>query len=394
MVKLHRLPCLRNQGAALSTLAVVLGLMLWFPPAAGGQSPATPPPLFVKALQAQQEGKLPEAVDLYRKLLASQPGLLPARANLAVALAQLGKYNAAIREYRLALRQAPGNPMLELDLALAYFKSAQFSQACQWFELLHKSRPTDARIRTLLAESELKSGKASAAVALLRDEPQGDDLDADWVLAQAYLKTGNVAKGAPLAERVGLARHNARAYQSAAQALFQNGFYPQALKDLNAASRLQRNLPGLEMLRGRIQASANQIEAARATFRAILARRPNDYEALLQLGDLDYNQGHFARAKAYVIRALRLKPNEPRGLYELGRIQVHEGQLQAAVTSLQRAEKEWPIWILPHSELAMLYYRLGKPALGKRERQEIARLQAAGGAHQGISNLSVPAPGQ
>ena len=71
-----------------------------------------------KATQLAREGRLAESTAVCRRVLASHPGLLDARLQLAWNLAQQGALEESRREYREAARRSPPHlSVVALDLA-------------------------------------------------------------------------------------------------------------------------------------------------------------------------------------------------------------------------------------------------------------------------------------
>ena len=68
---------------------------------------------------------LDEAVREFQRVLAIQPGYVPARVNLSAALFKLGRFDAAAAEARAALRIDPRSVDAHVNLALAQKASGQ-----------------------------------------------------------------------------------------------------------------------------------------------------------------------------------------------------------------------------------------------------------------------------
>src|SRR5579863_1741184 len=123
------------------------------------------------AIELQQSGHYPEAIEAYRAFLKSHPEMAAVRSNLGAALAHEGQYTDAIREYTLALKSDPSNPGIRLNLGLAYYKSGDIAGAAREFEAVYVQQtandPLHERVALLLAECELREGKNERVVSLL-----------------------------------------------------------------------------------------------------------------------------------------------------------------------------------------------------------------------------------
>jgi hypothetical protein len=100
--------------------------------------------LFTQALQADptnyiayhhlgmalaNEGKIDQAIDMYRKTLAVAPQYPSAYNNLAIIYAERGSYDEAVSLFKEAVRLAPNNISFCRNLALAYQKQGKISEA-------------------------------------------------------------------------------------------------------------------------------------------------------------------------------------------------------------------------------------------------------------------------
>ncbi len=80
---------------------------------------------FVEGEQLQRAGRLPEAVDQFRKLINDYPDDAPAHVKLGMALDQLGDYAAAETVLREAVRLAPDESQGFYFLSVALFSQAE-----------------------------------------------------------------------------------------------------------------------------------------------------------------------------------------------------------------------------------------------------------------------------
>jgi tetratricopeptide (TPR) repeat protein len=90
-------------------MRLLLGGMVVFACVVVHAQAPSPQQLFQEAVAAQQRGDDALAVEKYRELLALQPDLPAALANLGAALSHMGRYDEAIAEYDAALEKRPGD---------------------------------------------------------------------------------------------------------------------------------------------------------------------------------------------------------------------------------------------------------------------------------------------
>ena len=334
--------------------------------------------LFRTAVTAQQRGDFAAAINEYQELLRANPNLVDARANLAASLVHLGQFDEAVTEYRTALKQDPTNKDIRLNLALAFYKKGDLSEAANELQGLLKTEPGNTRIATLLADCYSRTGDDTRAIALLKplqaDHPH--DLDLDYVLGSALIRAGKIDDGVPQLERVGKEGNSADAYFLAGSALFKQDEKSRALENLQAAARLNPNLPGLATLLGIAKEGSGDAQGAELELRKAVQLNPNDFDATVHLGGVLYSQRKLDEARVYIEKALALKSDSLFALYEMALLESATGQDEAAVTALERVERGEPDWLDPHVRLAALYYKVKRPVDGLRERQIVDKLTA------------------
>jgi tetratricopeptide (TPR) repeat protein len=183
-------------------------------------------------------------------------------------------------------------------------------------------------------------------------------------------------KGAALLEKVGKQGNSADAFLLAGSALLKADEKARALEDLQAAQRLNPDLPGLLTQLGIAEEGNGDNARAEQDLRKALAANPKDFEAAIHLGGILYTRRDLAQARVYIQRALQLQPASTFATYELALLESAEGQVGAAVADLEKVVRADPHWLEAHVQLAALYYKLRRPADGLRERQIVERLTA------------------
>jgi tetratricopeptide (TPR) repeat protein len=97
---------------------------------------------------AYDRGEVSRAISLYQQVI-TLPDSVPARTNLAVALAHDGRYQEAIVQYQEALKRDPQNSMVRLNLALAWYKQAESEKASAELESLQNELIKDGKPREM-----------------------------------------------------------------------------------------------------------------------------------------------------------------------------------------------------------------------------------------------------
>jgi tetratricopeptide (TPR) repeat protein len=361
--------------------ALLLFLMLcpWLVPA---QQSVSDNALLQSGLRAQQGGDNAVAIRDYTEVLKRHPEVSPEtaelRANLAVVLVHEGRFDDAIGQYRQALQSMPDNAAIRKNLALAYFKKSDFKDARNEFEIARKADPESVQLAILLGDCELRLGQAADAVAMLTPLEAGNaaNTDFEYVLGTALIGDGKRLDGVTRVEKVAQATSGADAYLLAGSTLIDLQQYARARTDLEAALRLNPDLPRVSILTGMADDMDGDADAAEPLLRAGLRRTPDDFNGNLYLGAILYKQRSMAEAKTYLDKAVQLQPTNPTAGYEMAMWDSTSGKYAEAAKILEALVQSSPDWLQPHVELANVYYRLHRTADGARERAIVAKLNA------------------
>lgn len=337
-----------------------------------------PERIFNSAMQAQQSGNYQTAIQDYEKLLKLRPEMVEVRANLGAALAHEGQYDEAIAQYRLALAAGPDNGAIRMDMGLAYYKKGDLQDASLEFEEVRKTQPANPQLAILLGDCDVRLGHAADAAAMLAplEADNASNLDFEYVLGTALIQSGKRREGVDRLEKVGEGNHSADAYLLAGSTLIDLNEFARARTDLEAALRLNPNLPHVYTMAGMARDLDGDAASAEPLLREALQRDPNDFNANLYLGSILYKRRDMDEAKAYLDHALQLQPSNPTARYEVAMWESLSGHYEDAARDLEALEKANPDWLDPHIELATVYYRLHRPADGAKERAIVDKLKA------------------
>src|ERR1051326_3024020 len=99
--------------------------------------------VFREAEDALREGKYQRAETGFRKVLESQPKLVPALCDLGVVCLRTHRAGEAIRYFDSAHELAPRLTGVNLDLGLAYYQENNFQKAIPEFETVLRATPNN-----------------------------------------------------------------------------------------------------------------------------------------------------------------------------------------------------------------------------------------------------------
>lgn len=345
-------------------------------------------PRLARAVQLHQAGELEAAIREYQAFLAVRPERIEARSNLGAALARLGRYAEAVEQYQRALTLDSANQAIRLNLALAFYKMARVGAAAKELEQLAAAQRDNPKITLLLGDCYLQLGDYAKVITLLTPhEPQhrsdsAEDRALAYLLGTALIRQERVTEGQVLIERILRAGESAESHMMMGMTHLIIGESAQAVKEFEAAIKLNAKLPMLHTAYGKALALLGNTDHASAAYQQELAANPNDFEANLQRGVLLKQDQKPDEALPYFERALLVRPGEPNARFYIQTIRIMQGKLTEALPELEKLTQEVPDFLEAHVQLASVYYRLKRKADGDREQAIIAKLNAERQAKQ------------
>jgi len=139
------------------------------------------------ALVLKNQGKLPEAVEQYRRAVAIWPGHHSAWYNLGNTLSRLKRYDEAVEAYKEALRIVPDDTATLHNLALTYRNMGEPEKAVEVFERILELSPGDDSVRMNIGTTWAGSGRYDEAL-----EAFGEILRSDPANPGALVNMGNI----------------------------------------------------------------------------------------------------------------------------------------------------------------------------------------------------------
>lgn len=171
----------------------------------------------------------------------------------------------------------------------------------------------------------------------------------------------------------------------AAHIALEQGEPEQALKHLNAATRLDPGYATLPLRRGDALLGLSRLEAAEDAYRAALDRPGLDAAAHYGLGQVAWLQRDWVAAVEHLSETLRLQPGASAAHYPLGQALLQTGHRDAAREQLSRRGNTRPSYPDPLLDSlrslqigAQYHFETGVAAVKRRDYEAAARAFAAG----------------
>lgn len=399
----------RGTGASLPAAAVELGRLYLaaelLDPAAtcfeelSRTAPADFRGLYLLAYTRQRQGRLDEAVALYRRALELEPTHLPARVRRGRALLDLGRAGDARADFERALDLDPTAPAAHQGLGRAAGELGDFESAVRHYQRALAIDPAATALHYPLSQAYRRLGRSEPARAHFaragKVEARLDDPLTAPVLEAAGSLQHHLLRGAEaMARRDDLAAREAfeaalaitpgevSASLGLAASHERLGDRASARRTLQAALSELADGPAdrhqhAEILRslGLLETAAGNDEAARGHFTASLEIQPEQPELRLRVANGLARAGRFAEAIEHYDRVASTKSRWTAvALERRAAALAHLGRPDDAIASFQQAADAAPGDAELRLRVASALDALGQPEEAAEQRAAARRL--------------------
>jgi tetratricopeptide (TPR) repeat protein len=312
-------------------------------PAAGtARAAGDPQKLFAAGEAALRTGKLDEAEQDFRQVLAINSGVAGAYANLGVIHMRRKQWPQALDALRKAEKLAPGIAGIRLNIGLVYFRQNDFLRAIAPFESVVQQAPDSFQARYLLGLCYFFNNRWTDTVNTL--EPlwakASGQLNYLYVLEHAADKAKNPAlQEKAMAKLVEVGEGSPEFHLLMGKAHLNRGEYDDAVKELETAAQADPKLPFVHFNLGLAYTHKQDYDSARAEFHKDIAIAPDVPFSYEQLGSLEATTGNEEEAAKNYRSALKLDPQSINSLMGLAKIEEHRRHYPAALAELDRVIK-------------------------------------------------------
>lgn len=332
---------------------------------------------FNRAFELQKKGAWKEAEEEYRAVLAVAPDYAEAYSNLGAVLMRLDRYEEAVRAYETALKLSPKLTPVLLNLGIAHYRKSEFVRAIDAFKRFLDASPGNAQATQLTALSLVELRRDEEALEYLDPALLASPKDPTLLYATGLvcLRTdkpyvNGIIKTLSEADGGVPFSHLLRGQQ-----LLKHYEFEKAVEELNAAAKLNPDLPRLQYSLGLCYFKLGRTKEATAAFEAELVRSPKDFSTLYYTAYFREESGDIADAHGKINLALALEPDSPEGNALLGKILFKEGKAQEALKPLEVAVAKSPEDADMRYLLARVYMQAGRREDAAREFNESKRLR-------------------
>lgn len=355
------------------------------PPPASSKAPAKPAAsagfdsLAKRARAAHEAQKLDEARDLYQKALKLRPRWSEGRFALGTVLYDLDRHEEARAEFRQVLVQEPKSGAAWAFRGMCEFQLRNHEQA---LADLQKGRllglEGNPSLRTvvdyhaailLVRFAQYEAAREILGKFVLVEQDSPGVIEA---LGLAVLRMPYLPSEAPADKREMITIAGRAFYQ-----LAKNRYSPTARMAIDELATRFPEEPNAHYAKGAFLLSVEEIDAALAEFRRVLAMQPSHVPAMLQLAFHLIKEGGYEEALPYAERAAIAEPDFFATHNALGRILLELGQTDRAIAELEKAAELAPNSVQTYFSLARAYQRAGRTEDVKRARETFVKLDAA-----------------
>ena len=267
---------------------------------------------FQSGVSHHQAGRLAEAEQIYRQVLAQQPEHAVALHLLGVVLRNKGRLDEAIASYQRAIRLQPEYAEAHYNLGNALVEKRQLDEAIVSYQRAVQLQPDHARAHYNLGNARLETGRHDQAIAAyqsaIRCQPEYADAHYNLGIARQANGQPNEAITA-YRQAIRFKPDYVAAHTNLGNALKDIGQLDEAIATYRRAMALNPNLPETYYNLANALKDKKQVDESLAAYGTAIALKPGYTEAHVQLGNALKDMGQLDGAIAAYRQALRLKPD-------------------------------------------------------------------------------------
>jgi tetratricopeptide (TPR) repeat protein len=404
----------RVQSVSSSTIRFLLTVLLLVPWQAGhsqttqlaqSQQPQHAPPpqnsdpqqIFQTGEAALKSGDLDNAEHAFRGVLAINPQVAGAYANLGVIYMRRKQWTPALEMLQKAEGLAPQIAGIRLNIGLVYYRQNNFRDAIPPFESVVNDVPDTFQARYLVGLCYFFVERYADAATTLEPlwSQASSQLNYLYVLGIAANKAGRAdVEQRALAHLVEIGQNSPEFHLLMGKAHLNREEYDEAITELELAAKGDSTLPFIHFNLGMAYLKKQDLERAKSEFLKDIAIEPDvsyDYD---QLGEVYYLQQQDRDAEEMFRKALRLDPQLASSHFQLARVYQRENKFADALAEADAALKLDPDSPGIHYLRGQVLQRLGRVEDAKTEMQTFTQLSNAAREkrHQELESGPLPNP--
>lgn len=314
-------------------------------------------------------GRVREAVDHYQRAIRLRPDHAPAHGDLGIVLAQLDRRDEAVACMKEALRLQPDSAEILSNLGVVLGQQGRFEEAESCFRQALRLKPNHVWAYTNFSLVLKDLGKLEEAVECLREAVrlQPDNADAHYGLGNMLMHQEKLTDALPhFRQALQCNPYHAHACHALGAALLKLGRPDEALPHLRLAVQLCPGASETQHHLGNALLDLGLLDEAVPHLQQAVQLKPQDPHARKDLG----------RAMVqWWQRVVEQRPTDADACNELGSALKGQGRLEEAVESYRRALELKPGSVETLNNLAAAYADMGKPEEAEKIYREVVQLR-------------------
>ena len=305
------------------------------------------------AIQHQQAGRLAEAQDIYRQILAQQPQHPWALHYLGLAMAQSGRLEEGIALMRRALDLRPMEMALGVNFSRLLVQAGRAKEAVPILEQTLIHFPNDVNLHfemALVFQSADEFGRARQKYEQVLHHHPGH-ADAHNNLGVILKMHGRLAEALDHFQKALQINRSAEVLGNLASVAREMKNHAQSIAWYREALALKPDNAQLHVGLGSTLEQAGELDQAIASYRRAIQLQPAFADAYVSLGNALRFTGDVDQAAAAYRRAISIKPDLSAAFNNLGIILDLKAQHDEAIASYRRAMELSPDEPALHSNL-------------------------------------------
>jgi protein O-GlcNAc transferase len=331
------------------------------------QNPASFDVIFLLGVVIHQARRDDAAVDLIRQAISLRPDCAEAFSNLSSILKDKGRIDEAIAACRQALALNPNLPEAQNNLGNALMEKGELDEALAALRKAIDLRPTYAEAFGNLGKALKDKGELDQAMAAWRKA-----IDLHPAFAEAHSNLGDALKTkGRLDEAIASIRHAIalnpnlpEAHNNLGSALKDKGRLDESIAACRQAIALRPGYAEAHNNLGNALKDHGQPDEAIAAFRKAISLNPNLSQAFSNLGNTLKDKDQYDEAIAAHRQAIAVNPNLPEAYVNLGNPLGDIGQMDEAIALYRKALTLKPDLVEARSNL--LFALLNHPGYDAR----------------------------
>ena len=292
--------------------------------------------LLSAGIEHHKAGRLEQAYEIYRSLLAADPDNVTVRSWLGAVCIDLERDAEATSYLAEALRLDPNHHAAYNNLGMLLSKQGRIPAAIESFHRAAQLNPNSAQTHLNLAAALQRGGRRDEAIESYRRAAQ---LDPD----------------------------SRRANSQLARLLHEAGRAVEAVPYFRQIARLKRDDPSAHFELAVALAAAGQTGEAIAVYQETLRLKPDSARTCVNLASLFIEKMEFDEARRWACRAIQMQPRIAEAHYNLSIALSKQGNLAEAIEQCDHAISIRPHYAEAHHNRASVLLLLGRMQEGLAE---------------------------